>query len=166
VTNLIPTKSRLLVGVRDAGRCVRCGGKGNEWHHRRRRGVKDEHTHAACNGILLCPVCHAWCHANSTVARAMGWIVSAHASPHDEPVHTFMYSWALLNHDGTMVLVGECDECEQVTFTDGGLCLTCLRKEVCCSSAHAAAASMCGCGGGAAESLRRLIERARERDAS
>lgn len=163
--NDIPTASRLIVGARDNMHCTRCGGKGNEWHHRRRRGVKDSHTHAACNGITLCFICHAWVHANARIARSMGWIVSSHGDPHEEPVHTFMYQWVLLNHDGTMHLVGECEGCETVTFLQRGLCMTCLRKEVCCSSPEGAAAVLCGCGGAAAMDLRKLIERAKERDA-
>jgi hypothetical protein len=163
--NPIPTRSRTIVTARDNGHCVRCGGRGNEWHHRRRRGVKDEHTHAACNGITLCTTCHGWVHANPTTAKGMGWVVSAHGDPHEEPVYTFLYGWALLNHDGTLHLVGECDECETVTFLDGGLCMVCLRAEVCCSSATAASIALCGCGGHAAEALRRVIDRAREREA-
>jgi hypothetical protein len=164
VSNRIPTASRLIVGARDNGHCVRCGGKGNEWHHRRRRGVRDEHTHAACNGVTLCSVCHAWCHANPTAAREKGWIVSAHDNPHQAPVWTFLYQWVLLNHDGTLHLVGECDACGQIDFLSSGLCLDCLRQEVCCPSPQAAAASLCGCGGGASAEIRELIERARERE--
>lgn len=165
MSNPIPTKSREIVTARDAGHCVRCGGKGNEWHHRRRRGVKDSHTHEACNGITLCSVCHAWCHANPTVAKAMGWIVSAHDNPHEAPVRTYMFGWALLNHDGTLHLVGECEVCERITFTSSGRCMTCLREEVCCYSPQMAAAGMCDCGGAAATELRELVDRAREREA-
>lgn len=166
MTNPIPTKSRLLVAARDAGHCLRCGGKGNQWHHRRRRGVKDSHTHAACNGITLCPsICHPWVHANPTAAKGMGWIVGAHDDPHESPVYTFMWGWVLLNHDGTFDAVGECESCETITFTESGLCMVCLRAEVCCPNPQAAASTLCGCGGGAAQSLGRLIQRARERQA-
>lgn len=147
--NLIPTAARLIVAARDEGRCVRCGGKGREWHHRRRRGVKDIHTHAACNGITTCTVCHAWCHANPKIARSMGWIVSAHDDPHETAVHTYRWGWVLLSHDGTFDLVGECEECESVTFTERGLCLSCLRKE----------------GEPALPDLRKLMKRAEERQA-
>lgn len=164
MTNNIPTKSRLLVRSRDSGHCCRCGGQGNEWHHRRRKRVLDEHTHLPCNGITLCTVCHAWVHAHPTVSKGMGWIVSAHDNPHDHPVHTFMYGWALLSHDGTIELQHECIECERVTYTEAGLCMSCLRGLVCCPNAVVAAASGCGCKGAAAVSLLKLIERAGERD--
>lgn len=158
--NPIPTKSRLVVRTRDQGRCVRCGGVGGEWHHRRRRRVTDTHTHEACNGITLCPVCHAWVHANPAMAKSFGWIVSAwETDPSAHPVNMFLWGWAGLRCDGTVVLLSECEECEKPALLDGGLCVDCLALERCCGSPQEAVALGCGCGGAAAVAIRRLRER-------
>lgn len=74
--NPIPQASRLLVETREIGRCLRCGMRGSDWHHRRKRSVKDEHQHCACNGVLLCRTCHTWAHAYPLEAKAKGYIVS------------------------------------------------------------------------------------------
>lgn len=72
----IPAESRETVTRRDRGLCFRCGGTGTDWHHRRSRRVRDEHTHCACNGLLLCRTCHKWAHANPRDAMELGYIVS------------------------------------------------------------------------------------------
>jgi hypothetical protein len=38
--------------------------------------VRDEHTHCACNCILLCWRCHFDVHANPLASKKAGWIVS------------------------------------------------------------------------------------------
>lgn len=158
--NPIPTKSRETVTARDHHHCVRCGGRGNQWHHRRRKRVEDEHTHQACNGITLCPVCHAWVHANPDLARAFGWIVSAWEDrPDTMPIYTFLWGWTLLACDGTVTLLNECEGCEKPALLEGGLCLSCLTEEVCCATPQEAVFRMCGCGGGASTAIRRLKER-------
>lgn len=158
--NPIPTKSRDVVRARDQRRCVRCGGAGIDYHHRRRRGVVDSHTHEACNGITLCPVCHAWVHANPDVARAFGWIVTAwESNPRVMPVSTFLWGWVELRCDGTLTLLSECEGCEKPALLDGGLCLDCLMVERCCGSPQEAVARSCGCGGAAAVAIRNLKAR-------
>lgn len=160
MSNQIPTKSREVVAARDRRRCVRCGGAGNQYHHRRRRRVLDEHTHQACNGITLCPVCHAWVHANPDQARSFGWIVTAwEDQPDRQPIYTFLWGWTQLRCDGTVTLLSECEGCEKPALLDGGLCIDCLRAEVCCGSPHEAVARSCGCGGMAGTAIRRLRER-------
>jgi hypothetical protein len=74
----IPTRSRSMLAQRDRGRCVRCGGKGAHTHHRRPRGIRDEHTHHVGNLVTLCPLCHTWAHAHPEQAQAVGLIVSRH----------------------------------------------------------------------------------------
>lgn len=76
---------------RDQDRCVRCRMKPSvkQWHHRRGRAVDDDHQHTPCNGITLCPTCHAWVHANPFEARAKGWIVARHLIPCEEQVEIF-----------------------------------------------------------------------------
>ena len=87
----IPTKSRELVYKRDEGRCVRCSMTPSvkQWHHRRGRSVSDEHQHAPCNGVLMCPPCHAWVHKNPFEARGKGWIVARHLTPCKVPAEIF-----------------------------------------------------------------------------
>jgi hypothetical protein len=94
--NEIPTIQRAVVKVRDEGKCVRCGGVGSEWHHRRSRSVRDEHQHCACNGVWLCRTCHAWAHAHPFEARRTGFIVSRHSTPVDHPVECVMRGWVRL----------------------------------------------------------------------
>ena len=85
--NPIPQEARNLVELRDFKRCLRCSGKGSEWHHRRSRRVRDEHQHCTCNGMLLCGTCHRWVHAHPFEARRFGFVVSSHESfPGNVPV--------------------------------------------------------------------------------
>ncbi len=87
----IPTRSREMVYERDQGRCVRCRMRPQvkQWHHRRGRSVDDEHRHAPCNGVTLCPTCHEWVHKNPFEARAEGWIVARHLVPCEVPCTIF-----------------------------------------------------------------------------
>lgn len=102
--NAIPETSRVLVKNRDMHRCFRCGapagaGRG-EWHHRRSRSVRDEHRHAACNGVWLCGTCHRWVHAHPFEARGKGLIVSRYsATPCLVPVLSH-FGWLVLACDG------------------------------------------------------------------
>lgn len=75
----IPAKARALVKQREHHRCCRCGvpAPTGQWHHRRRRNVIDTHRHCTCNGVWLCPTCHAWVHSNVILSVAAGFIVSA-----------------------------------------------------------------------------------------
>lgn len=105
----IPTAARHAVRQRDLVRCARCGSNATvgQWHHRRSRWVRDEHTHHPCNGLWLCADCHSWCHHNPTEAKASGWIVSRYvAEPGSVPVHHGVWGWVLL----------ECNS--DFTFTD------------------------------------------------
>lgn len=74
--NEIPSRARELVKRRTMGRCIRCGGPGSEWHHRRTRSVRDGHRHCPCNGVWLCLTDHQWVHAHPFEAKAEGLIVS------------------------------------------------------------------------------------------
>ena len=40
----------------------------------------DDHTHCACNGVLLCRTCHQWAHDHPHQARGCGFIVSRHTA--------------------------------------------------------------------------------------
>lgn len=52
-----------------------------------------------------------------------------------------------------------CDGCGEEREVETGLCINCLSSLVCCSSPEEAAATLCGCKGGAAVALRQLRER-------
>lgn len=100
MANPIPPESRRIVEQRDGRRCVRCGGVGSEWHHRRGRAVRDQHQHCACNGIMLCPTCHAYVHRYPTIAGGLGFIVSRfEPEPSTVPVRS-VQGWAEMTCDG------------------------------------------------------------------
>lgn len=159
--NEIPHALLVVIDERDKGRCVRCGGLGGGRHHRRRRRVIDSHTHEPCNVVTLCVTCHDWVHSHPNVAKQMGWIVKPWANPLDHPVYHYQYGWVRLECDGTFLLAGECENCERIAPLETGLCLACLREEVCHMTAQAAADEMCGCGGSAGQALTRLLDRER-----
>lgn len=74
----IPQRSRDLVRSRERQRCARCAvpAPNGHWHHRRRRNIRDAHTHCPCNGVWLCGHCHIpWAHGNPTEAKAEGFIL-------------------------------------------------------------------------------------------
>ena len=98
----IPEESRAFVYTRDFFRCVRCGQqpRARQWHHRRSRSVRDDHTHESCNGVLLCVTCHTWVHQHPFEARGKGWIVSRDSVPCETPVYAEQHGWVLLDHEG------------------------------------------------------------------
>lgn len=62
-------------------RCQRCGSRrGLHRHHRRGKangGSRRKHAQCACNGILLCWLCHHWAHVTGRrQAEAEGFVVS------------------------------------------------------------------------------------------
>lgn len=163
MANEIPAAELTLIDARDYGRCARCGGRGGARHHRRRRRVADTHTHQPCNVVTLCLTCHSDVHAHPTMAKEQGWILKPWTTdPHREAVRHYLYGWVWLQCDGTFVLLGECEGCESITLLEGGLCMACLRTEVCHSSPVSAAVAMCGCGGVAATQMEKLIRRERQ----
>ncbi len=79
-----PPVIRALLVKRDEC-CQRCGWTGRlEAHHRRAKASGGSsaraHTQCACNGVMLCRLCHGWVHANPRKARARGLIVLQSAS--------------------------------------------------------------------------------------
>lgn len=86
----IPLTCRTLVRDREDRRCERCNGSGQQWHHRRSRGVVRPHRHCPCNGIWLCPTCHRWAHGNPVLARNNGIILErSEELPYELPVLTW-----------------------------------------------------------------------------
>ena len=98
--NPIPEGQRALVEHRELGRCLRCGGRGYEVHHRRSRRVLDRHTHCACNMVLLCRTCHTWAHGSNRLARSEGWVVSQHEGTPDRIALRTPGSWLMLPCSG------------------------------------------------------------------
>lgn len=115
MSNPIPDASRRIVERRDRGRCVRCGGVGTDWHHRRGRSVKDQHQHCACNGILLCRTCHSYVHHYPSIAAGMGFVVSRHEPwPESTPVKS-VQGWAILSCEGDATWTPE----SEIEIVDG-----------------------------------------------
>lgn len=113
--NPIPTSSREIVARREMGRCFRCGAptRTGEWHHRRRRGVRDEFTHSPCNGLWLCTTCHKQVHDQPFESRRYGWIVSASVSnPGTIPVKAH-YGWLYLEPGGGFSYAVEAEAIDQ-----------------------------------------------------
>jgi hypothetical protein len=91
VTDRVPTRSREIVKARERGRCLRCGGPGIQWCHRRRRNVADGHQHCPCNGWWGCLDCHQlWQHQNPREAEETGFAVSSYSTtPGSVPIETW-----------------------------------------------------------------------------
>lgn len=69
---------------------------GSQWHHRRRRAIKDEHRHCPCNGVWLCALCHAWVHQHPTEATELGLVLaSVIAEPFVRPMRGFDGWWSV-----------------------------------------------------------------------
>lgn len=102
MSKAIPTRQRRIVAERDNMQCQRCGVRGSDWHHRRRRAVKTHYQHCSCNGVWLCRTCHDWAHRNPEEARERGFIVSAYEDePYSVPISTFR-GRLLLHCDGSI----------------------------------------------------------------
>lgn len=87
------------------GMCWRCGGVGNEYAHRRPRGVRDEHTACYCNACWLCRTCHRWCHMNPVASGLAGWTLSRYEDePWTVPVET-IFGRVLLSCDRRVTYV-------------------------------------------------------------
>lgn len=79
--------------------CERCGGRGEQIHHRRARsagGTRREDTNGLQNLVLLCQADHAFIESNRTWAYAEGWLVRQWADPAYQPVK-IRGSWVQLS---------------------------------------------------------------------
>lgn len=106
MTKTIPQAKREQVQNRDGWLCCRCGvpTRHGQWHHRRGRRVKDQHTHCSCNGVWLCDPCHDWVHDHPFEARNQGFIVTRHeAHPGAICVTAAQHGTVLLTCDGNVV---------------------------------------------------------------
>lgn len=98
----MPTAVRVSVWERDMGACIRCGGPGQDLHHRQRRRDGD---HQIGNCVTVCRTCHSYVHAHPEEARDNGWIVSfAVDDPCGVKVRAWL-GWMLLDNDGVAYLV-------------------------------------------------------------
>lgn len=116
----VPDNSRNIVRMREKFHCFRCTGSASEgqWHHRRRRAVRDDWTHHWTNGLWLCGTCHLHVHKNPLESRRTGYIVSSYCTnPSQVPIMRIDGTWVLLTLDGNYVAIirpenGETDEAE------------------------------------------------------
>lgn len=83
------------VWERDGGHCWRCGGSvwEGDIHHRLARkmggaNARLEWINWACNLLTLHRHCHDWIEDNPKLARAAGWMLSAHQDPEDVLVYS------------------------------------------------------------------------------
>lgn len=97
MTGPIPTKARQEIAVRDNSQCRRCGMRGYEIHHRKRRR---EGGHGLENLVLLCRPCHAASHSDPPRARSTGFIVPTWVSEAWTVPLKMFAGWGLLLPDG------------------------------------------------------------------
>ena len=75
-----------------------CSGAAIQYHHRRSRSVRDEHTHCPCNGVYLCLADHQMVTDFPQWARERGLVVSRYVDlPASVPV---------VAHGSTEVVLG------------------------------------------------------------
>lgn len=84
---------------RSGGNCERCGGFGEQIHHRRPRGMGGTRREDA-NGlpalVHLCRLCHEFIESNREWAHENGWLVRQWADPAYQPVK-IQGSWVQLS---------------------------------------------------------------------
>lgn len=74
--------------------CVGCGGRVDELHHVRPRGIGGTSNAAIrqpWNGLPVCRSCHRIAESRRSLARDLGWL-TARPDP-DEPFWTFRLGW-------------------------------------------------------------------------
>ena len=102
--NEIPSATRKKVIERDKDRCWRCGLRGTEIQHRKRRR---EGGHSLSNLIRMCHTCHMWVHDHPAGATGSGWTVSVYGNPSQIPVQRWDGALILLHDDGQMTFVSD-----------------------------------------------------------
>ena len=91
--------------TRSEGCCERCGGQGEQIHHRRPRGMggtRREDTNGLAAIVHLCANCHAYIESNREWAYGHGWLVRQWADPAYQPVR-MQGSWIRLSETYTLV---------------------------------------------------------------
>lgn len=100
----LSTKTRRLVKDRDRGRCLRCGARAEQIHHRRPRGRGGSSLAAANqpdNLVSLCSRCHEHIERNRLEAYASGWLLKHTVqSPAEVPLKDLAGSRFYLTEDG------------------------------------------------------------------
>lgn len=82
------SEGRTLVYARSGGLCeAGCGGRGQEWHHRKARSLGGRWD--ASNGMHLCRPCHAWIGEHAVEAGGKGWYLGAREDPSAAPMLRF-----------------------------------------------------------------------------
>jgi hypothetical protein len=89
---------------RSRERCERCGGRGEQIHHRRARGAggtRREDANMLQNLVHICAPCHAHIESNRAWAYEHGWLVRQWADPAYQPVR-MQGSWVRLSETYTL----------------------------------------------------------------
>lgn len=147
-----PRPAKAQIAHRDGGLCVRCGlaivvleddGRWHavrpgeaHFHHRQAKGMGGRSVdHTPTNGVLLCPACHAWVHANPADGALLGLIVSWTDSPETVPVAVALGPGETARFgldDDRRVRIDECERCgddaELHRVDDELLCRRCRRE--------------------------------------
>ena len=90
-------RARAAVKERDQDVCVRCGGPGNNWDHRKNRSQGGRWS--ASNGQILCGSgttgCHGFVTQNPDYAYFEGFAVPSHAHPELWPAWRINVGWVI-----------------------------------------------------------------------
>lgn len=93
---------RALVNSRAGGRCERCGGIGQSYHHRLKRSQGGEWD--CSNIVLVCghgtKGCHGWIEDHPDAAERDGWHVRPWEDPEEVGVKLLRSHWVLLLPNG------------------------------------------------------------------
>lgn len=115
----------ILVDERDGGRCVICGAKSTNRHHRKPRRHGDD---TPANMLALCGSgttgCHGWVTCHPKDAYANGWSIRANNDPEEVPVLVrsnvgTRNMWALHNNQGERTIIATSDAYQRLH--DAGL---------------------------------------------
>lgn len=105
--NTGPTlKTRQLVIDRDDQLCRRCGGPGQQVHHRIPRGsggTSRPEINYPANLVLVCLRCHQYVESHRTEAYAAGWLVHRLEDPETVPLFDNWGTAWVLTTDGLAV---------------------------------------------------------------
>lgn len=96
--------AQALVWTRDEGRCVVCGGRGDQIHHRQPRGMggasRRGDVHSPSRLIAVCRDCHGWIESYRLDAQRSGYLVRRGPVPPADVPLLHRGRWVLLDDRG------------------------------------------------------------------
>lgn len=92
--------AREAVALRAHRLCEVCGGRGQDFSHRRTKSVHDEHTWCPCNALFACRSCHSTMHDGPVAARREGLHVSRFIDLPGTVPALLSVGWAILDCEG------------------------------------------------------------------